>query len=213
LLEASHVIEGLTIVELCAAYLDHCEGYYRKNGQVTRHIEIVKLSIRQIIGLYGTTPAAKFGPRALKALRQFLVGKNHSRVYVNDQIDNIKRMFKWATSEELLPPSAYHALRTVSGLRKGRTDARETAPICPVADAVVNATLEFLPATVADMVRFQRLTGCRPGEVCQLRPMDIDRSGEIWEYRPSTHKTEHYDKKRVIFVGLNVLAWGSSGNF
>ena len=49
-----HAIEGLTIIELCAAYLDHCEGYYRKNGQVTRHVEMVKLSIRQIVGLYGS---------------------------------------------------------------------------------------------------------------------------------------------------------------
>ena len=36
--------------------------------------------------------------------------------------------------------------------------------------------------------------------------MDLDRSGEIWEYRPSSHKTEHHDKKRVIFVGPKAQA-------
>jgi integrase len=205
-IDSQQTPEGLTIVELCAAYLDFCEGYYVKHGQPTRHVDAVKLSIRAIRELYGFTPAAEFGPKALKALRQSLVEKKHSRRYVNEQIGNLKRMFKWGTSEEVLPPSVYHALQTVTGLRKGRTEARETAPIGPVAEDVVNATLNFLPATVADMVRFQRLTGCRPGEVCQLRPMDLDRSGEIWEYRPSTHKTEHHDKKRLIFVGPKAQA-------
>ena len=43
----------------------------------------------------------------------------------------------------------------------------------------MNATLPDLPKVVADMVRFERLTGCRPGEVCQLRPADLDRTGEV----------------------------------
>ena len=34
------------------------------------------------------------------------------------------------------------------------------------------------------MVQFERLTGCRPGEVCQLRPIDLDRSGDVWQFRP-----------------------------
>ncbi len=51
------------------------------------------------------------------------------------------------------------------------------------------------------MVKFQRLAGCRPGEVCQLRPMDLDRSGEVWQYRPASHKTEHHNRERVIFIG------------
>lgn len=40
--------------------------------------------------------------------------------------ERIKRFIKWAVSEELAPPSAYEATRTVSGLRYGRTTARET---------------------------------------------------------------------------------------
>ena len=56
------------------------------------------------------------------------------------------------------------------------------------------------------MVRFQRLTGCRPGEVCQLRPMDLDRSGEVWQYRPASHKTEHHGRERIIFIGPKAQA-------
>ncbi len=75
------------------------------------------------------------------------------------------------------------------GLRAGRTTAREPAPVLPVADNVVEATVPHLPEVVTDMVRLQRLTGVRPGEVCILRPMDLDRSGDVWVYRPESHKT------------------------
>ena len=40
----------------------------------------------------------------------------------------------------------------VEGLRKGKTEARETAPIRPVDDETVNATLEHIQAIPADMV-------------------------------------------------------------
>jgi integrase len=70
-----------------------------------------------------------------------------------------------------------------------------------VEDSIVDATLPVLPDIVADMVRLQRLTGARPAEVCMLRPCDVDRSGEIWLYRPESHKTEHHGKSRVILIG------------
>ena len=94
-------------------------------------------------------------------------------------------------AQELLPEPVYRALLTVVGLRKDRTTAPESAPILPVADAVVDATLPHLGAIVADMIRLQRLTGCRPGEVCVVRPCDVDTSCDIWVYRPESHKTEH----------------------
>ena len=50
-------------------------------------------------------------------------------------------------------------------------------------------------------MRLQRLTGCRPAEVCIVRPCDIDRSGDIWEYQPAAHKTQYRGQQRVIYVG------------
>jgi hypothetical protein len=57
----------------------------------------------------------------------------------------------------MLPASIYHALRTVEGLRLGRTAARETVPVEPVADELVEATIPHLPPIIADMVRVQWL--------------------------------------------------------
>lgn len=56
------------------------------------------------------------------------------------------------------------------------------------------------------MVRLQRLTGMRPAEVCQIRPADLDRTGEVWVFRPSSHKTEHHGRERSIYIGPRAQA-------
>ena len=52
------------------------------------------------------------------------------------------------------------------------------------------------------MVRLQRLTGMRPGEVVLMRAVDIDMSDpSCWIYRPARHKSQHHDRERLIFLG------------
>jgi len=196
----------LTVVELCSVYQDFADGYYTKNGQPSHWLVHIRLMITRLCGLYGREPAATFGPVKFKAVRQTLIDAGHSRPYINKLMAIVPRIFKSGAAEELVPASVYHALRTVEGLKKGRTKAREPEPVLPVEDALVDATLPHLPQIVADMVRFQRLTGCRPGEACSLRPMDVDRSGEVWCYRPASHKTEHHGRSRVIFIGPKAQA-------
>ena len=52
-------------------------------------------------------------------------------------------------------------LRSVVGLKKGRTDAKETDPIRPVDPAVFVPTIGELPQMVADLAHAQRLAGMR----------------------------------------------------
>jgi len=177
------------------------EEYYQRDGKPTSELGCLRDALKPLRDLYGRTAAAKFGPRCLKAVRQAMIDADLSRGVINDRIRRIKRLFKWGVAEELIPPAVYHALQAVPGLRKGRTAARESEPVQPVADVVVEATLPHLPAVVADMVRFQRFTGCRPSEVCMVRPGDVDRTGEIWEYRPTSHKTQYRGRERIIFIG------------
>ncbi len=67
--------------------------------------------------------------------------------------------------------------------------------------------LPYLTVPVRAMVQIQRLTGMRPGEVVILRPCDIERtSGKTWVYRPESHKTEHHDIARVVFLGPKAQA-------
>jgi hypothetical protein len=134
--------EKLTIVELMLAYLDHAERHYRTPaGKPTSELFEVKVVIRALRELYADTPVSEFGPLARKAARQKWVNEGRSRTECNRRVGMVKRIFKWAASEELAPPAVYHALATVTGLQKERTVAPETKPVGPVDDAVVDATL------------------------------------------------------------------------
>jgi integrase len=190
-----------TVLEVMAAYIRFARMYYRKNGKPTREFELICETCRFIKALYARTRAVDFGPLALKAVRQTMVDAGHCRNHVNKNISRVKRMFKWAAEEEIIPGRVAQALWAVAGLRKGRTEARESVPVQPVDDAIVDATLPHLSTVIADMARVQRLTGCRPAEICTLRPCDIDRSGQIWRYQPQSHKTEHHGRPRTIFFG------------
>jgi len=191
----------VTVVELAAAYLDFAEGYYVKDGRPTGELPIIRRALIIVNELYGRQPAVEFGPLALRAVQQKLIQDRYARKTINHFVAVIRRLFRWATSQELIPVTTYQALTTVPGLKKGRSAALEPAPIRPVGDGVVDATLQHLPKVPADMVRFQRLTGCRPTELCGIRPIDVDRSGEVWLYRPASHKTSHRDLDRVVFIG------------
>src|SRR5262249_58694475 len=85
--------------------------------------------------------------------------------------------------------------------QRGRSPAPDRKPVRPVEDNRVQAVLPFLPPPVAAMVRLQRLTGMRPGEVVIMRPCDVDRSGDIWYYRPSCHKNAWRAKERIVALG------------
>ncbi|MCO6043326.1 site-specific integrase [Aeoliella sp. ICT_H6.2] len=191
----------LSIAELLTRYLKHAKAYYEKDGKQTSEVAGMKAAIRPLKELYARTNAADFGPLALKAVRQRLIEAGWARSTVNQAIGRIKRIFRWAVSEQLVPESVYAALATVEGLRRGKTAAAESKPIRPVEAAVVDATLPCLPEVAADMVRVQRAAGMRPSEVCIMRPCDIDRSGDVWLYVPQSHKTEHHGQRRVVCLG------------
>jgi integrase len=133
--------------------------------------------------------------------------KGWARGLVNASIGCVKRMFKWAVAEELIHPSVLHGLQAVEGLRKGRSEARETKPIHPVCEEHVEVVLPLLTTPVRAMVQLQRYSGMRPGEVVLLRPGDIDKGhGKTWVYRPESHKTEHHGSRRIVFLGPRAQA-------
>jgi len=191
----------LTITELVLRHWEFAQGYYVKNGKPTGAIFGIKVVLRLLRESYGRTRAFDFGPLALKSLQNKMIEMDHARSYINDNIGRIRRVFKWATSEELIPGAVYQDRIAVQGLKKNRSLARETPPVRAVEDEVVDATLPFMRPIVADMVRFQKLTACRPSEVRLIRPCDVNRSGQVWCYIPKSHKTEHHDRQRLVFIG------------
>ncbi len=192
----------ITLSELILVYRRHTHLYYQKNGEVTREAGAIDDALRILRKHYGLTFIKGFGPVSLGKLRDPMIDElDWSRKYINKQVNRIRGMFTWGASQELLDPKVPASLKTLPGLKKGRTRARETERVKPVCDKVVDATIGCLPEVVADMVRLQRLTSARPGEICSLGPADIDTSGEVWIYTPAEHKTEHFEKDRIIAIG------------
>ena len=190
---------GVTITELVYVYRQHSHKYYRKNGELTREATIIDDALRILRKHYGTTLVETFGPVDLEKLREHMIDDlDWSRRFINKQVKRIILVFRWGVAKEIVPPERVHALEALVGLKRGRSRARETAPVECVADEVVDATLSHVPEVVGAMVRLQRVTGARPGEICAMRPCDIDRSKDVWKYVPQEHKTEHYDKQRNI---------------
>lgn len=190
-----------TVTEVVIAYVEFATTYYRKGGKATNEVRMIKSAIKIARQLFGSRPACEFGPLALKACRQTMIKNDWCRTNINRQVDRIRRMFKWATENEMVPGNVYQALLCVPGLKLYRSEAREGRKVTPVADADIQLTIKHLPEVIGDMVRLQRFTGARPGEICDIRPGDIDCTGDVWAYVPGSHKTEHRGRSRVIFVG------------
>ena len=200
-------LADLTVVEAVAAFRRHAGVYYRRaDGTPTSELSNFNTPLRILITLYGRTPAAEFGAVALRACRAALVERGLCRGVVNSHTNRLRRVFRWAASNELVPVTVHQALMTVDGLKRGRSDARETSPVTPADDSAIAAVLGNVCAQVRAMIELQLLTGMRPGEVCSMRPIDIDASGSIWIYSPRRHKTEHHSHTRSVPLGPRAQA-------
>jgi integrase len=78
---------------------------------------------------------------------------------------------------------------------------RESTPVRPVPEDLLDKTIPLLPPALRDVARLQLLSGMRPGEVLTLMPCNLETSGPVWLYRPDTHKTAHIGKERCVPLG------------
>ena len=152
--------------------------------------------LRLMDSMFGSTPADEFGPVKLRAIRTKLIEKGNSRRYINDQVRDIIGIMRHAVSLELVSPATITALETLRSLRKG--EASDPPPRTGVSIQQVKNTLPYLSEVVADMVRLQLGTGCRPSELFSMTPAQVDTSGEDWIYTPLSHKTSAKGKSRSI---------------
>ncbi|XZE21827.1 tyrosine-type recombinase/integrase [Pirellulaceae bacterium SH449] len=193
-------VEQYTVVELIADYVKYAKQYYGIGTRSEYHR--IKPALAVMKRLYGPTPAVEFGPVSFKAVRGTIANEgDRSRVYVNKLAERIVRMLRWAVGEGKLPPAVADAVGMVAPLKKDKTNLREMDEVQPVAIEMVEQTLPHLSRVVADMVRFQRETGCRPGEVCSIQPGMVDRTNpDVWEINLHNHKNAWRGKKRTIYV-------------
>lgn len=180
-----------TIRDLVADFVSDPDNRYEKNGRPTSENDLIKMALKRLIQSHLDVPVVEFGPIAFRGVLGVMIDDDLARTTIQKLRGRILRTFKWAVANEKCPASVYEALRTVPSPRKGRGRAREPEPVQPVSDEVIEKTLPHLEPMVAAMVRLQRLTGMRPGEVCTIRGKDLD--------------TENYsdDDTRVWVRGAN----------
>lgn len=189
----------ITCRQLIVAFTNHIDLKYIKDGSPTSEPRAFRVALQTVMDLYEDLPALDFGPSRLKACRQRLVEADYVRDWVNSYTRRIIQCWKWGVSEELVPETTWRALTSVEALRRGQ--ARDNEPIKPVPLRDVVATMKKLSPIVACMVRVQLRTGARPGEICNMRGEEIDRTGDIWRFTPGHHKTEHHGRFRIIAIG------------
>jgi integrase len=200
-------LPDLTVAEVILAFWRHAQAHYlHPDGTPSDELANIKAALRPLRALYEATPAKDFGPLALRAVRDEMVRSGLARSSVNARVNRIRRAFRWAASVELIPVSVVQALATVAGLQRGRTTAREADPVGPVSLDVVEKTLPLLSRPVVGLVRLQLCTGMRPGEACAMRGRDLTTDGETWTYEPTSHKTKHRGKRRLIPLGPKAVA-------
>ena len=205
---APRPIGPLTVELLAAKYLtEHCAVHYRyPSGEPTQEVSEIRRYLQRLIDFTGRMPASEFGPKRLKEFRQTLIDAGLCRSLINQTIGRVRRVFKWAASEELLPVAVYQSLMTLQGLQAGRSAAVEHGPVLPVEWETVEKTLPFLTPPLRAVVLLQWHCGARGGELLSMRRCDVDTTGEIWTFIPARHKTSHRGKRRTILFGKEAQA-------
>lgn len=208
ILDAHGASSCKNIADMCQVYIAEEVPFYSKSEASN-----LKMVARRLTLQFGTMTPADFSPLHLKAFRNEIIrqgridGKLLARSTVNKYTNLVKRMFAWAVSEGHAPAIVHHGLTAVSGIRKGRSsDVRETEEVGPVANVDIERTQEFCPRVIRDMIEIQNLTAMRSGELVIMRPCDIDRTGDVWTYTPTTHKTAHRGHERIIAIGPKAQA-------
>jgi hypothetical protein len=121
----------LTVAEVVDRFWIHAQAYYRHaDGTPTSEVECLKHPLKILNRLFGHTLAREFGPLALEAVRNAMVGAGWRRRSINNQIIRVRHVFKWAVSKELVPPFVHHGLSSLSSPIAFRTAsiAGATAP-------------------------------------------------------------------------------------
>ena len=220
--------EGLTVHGLALRYLAWARSYYRPrrgNSEAKNARDALKA-----LFLYRDLSASSFGPRQLRACREWMIEKGWARTTINDRIRRLRKCWKWGASRELVPAECWHALQAVEALARGRSVALDPPPIRPVNEGAYRAALAFMPAAIAALCELQWWTGARPGEAVIIAGEHIQMGGgpppaplphpplatggqgretrglcgapaPVWIYRPPYHKTQHFGKDRVIWLG------------
>jgi integrase len=197
----------ILVKDILAGYWQYAEKRYVKNGKPTSEVHRIRSGLRPARRLYGHIPAAEFDVVALETCRAEFVRDGDARKTCNYYTRYIRAAFRWGVRNKLVPAEVLTELDTLEPLLPGRTEAPERRVIEPPPEEHIEAVRPLVSRQVWAMIGVQRHTACRPGEVCVMKPCDIDMVGRtvdgvhVWLYRPPGHKTMLHEIDRIIPIG------------
>lgn len=209
----------LTVRGLVERYREHADIYYLKERERGRRERTS--AWRRAVGAaerlertFGDMAAADFTRAEFKAVRNtWTAGTNdrgvrNSRETVNKMGDCVRACFAWGAAEGLVPAVVLAEIDLVGHLPRGRCGLDDRPAVPPAPEDAVEAVLAVAEPPLAAMIRLQRWTGMRPGEVCGLRRKHLAMEGEVWRYDvpASVNKSEHTGRGRVVWIGPRARA-------
>lgn len=111
--------QPVTVRCLTAQYRAHAEKKFA--GDASRRSKVKNLCTL-LEDEYGETPVGEFGPLKLRRVRELLTattnrrGRHNTRTYVNSQVRDIVRVFKFGVANELVSATVLTALETLEPL-------------------------------------------------------------------------------------------------
>lgn len=190
------------IAYLVDDYMEYCRNYYAgPDGITTGGVFKPQSAMKRLVTKFGRLPIRKFTPLKMREFQQHCVKADLARSTINAYCREVRAFFKWAASEQRIPLEIYQAACTVNNLQRGRSGAREPEPIKPVSLQDVFRLRSFIRPVYFKLCRLQLLTAARPSELLNVRPRDIDRSGEVWTLKLNEHKSAYKGKERLIAFG------------
>jgi integrase len=202
------------IAELTHAYLtERVDRYYIKNGRWTSERGRQYAACKILNQLYGTTRANDFDPAKLRAVIEYMVRLGWTRSTINANHWRFLQCWEWGVGQSMVEPDVHQRLKAVETLRAGRSAAPDRPKKKPVPTADLNASLAVIhpdPArakVLRDMIAVHLLTGMRPGELCAMRPADLEDMGGVLLYRvrPEVNKNTHLDKPLQYWIGPRAM--------
>ncbi len=201
------------LVEQWLAYVDGRRLYW-KQGKPTSHRANIKRSLDSLCNFWsqrfgtrlGNLPLTKFTSALLVEWRDSLeLNPRLTRNGINRQVDAVKILFKWGKMRGEVPREVFWDISEVARLKA--TEVGERPERLRERRAVTLDELRRVAACaskqVGSMLLLQGLTAMRPGEVRQMRWMDIEKQPKnqpagVWIYTVPRHKTERHGVKREI---------------
>jgi integrase len=208
---------GLAVVmigELVANYTEWAATEYRKRGRESSEMHCQRSALRVLVERFGGEDVSDFTPDKLREYQRACVEKKWAADTVKGYTNRVLQCFRFAVERGHYPGEMLDRLRAVRNVRRGESMGKRSKKRVPVPLEHVEAVMPHLDkrdavrAMLETMIRAQLFVGCRPIEICVMRPVDLDRTKSEWMYTvpAAWHKLDHFGRDQIYWIGPRAQA-------